>query len=264
MSDGIEFSYILIFFLSCIDYYFHYKFINYIKKDLTKKQKAHILSIKSSLTLFLIGVFFNYYYFSSGCSQEKFLSILEEKGTLNFGKLVVLYFAAYLLTDIWVGHHDYPEYMKSLSGNFHHVIYIGVSLLSLYTGLYPLYLLHMMSELPTFFLSIGSFDTSFRHDNLFGATFFITRIVYHLILTLVFRQNKLLLYLSLAALGLHIYWFYGWFKKYGKKLFQKSQVKDCSSYYKKETRKNNQKNTETHTETKEKQKNKIKLKKKKA
>jgi len=122
MSAGIGFSYILIFLLSCIDYYFHYKFINYIKKDLTKKQKAHILSIKSSLTLFLIGIFFNYYYFSSGCNQEKFFTVLEEEDTLNFGKLVVLYFAGYLLTDIWVGHQDYPEYMKSLSGNFHHIV----------------------------------------------------------------------------------------------------------------------------------------------
>jgi hypothetical protein len=246
MSPGTGFSYVLIFFLGCIDHYFHYRFINYIKKDLTKKQKAYILSIKSSLSLFLIGIYMNYYYLNSGFSQDKFLSILEEKDTLNFGKLIVLYFASYLLMDIYVGNKEYPEYMKSLSGNFHHTIYIGINLLSLYTGLYPLYLLHMMSELPTFLMSIGSFDASLRNDNLFGLTFFLTRIVYHAILVFIFRENKVILGFGLAALGLHLYWFYGWYKKYGKKLFKKQEIKDCSTYYQK----------------KDKGKTKIKLKKK--
>lgn len=223
MSSGIGFSYILIFFLGCIDYYFHYRFINYIKKDLTVKQKAYILSIKSSLTLVLIGIYFNYYYFSCGFSQEKFFTILQQNDTLNFGKLVVLYFASFLLMDIYIGNQEYPEYMKTLSGNFHHAIYICVNLISLYTGLYPLYLLHMMSELPTFIMSIGSFDSNLRNDNLFGLTFFSTRILYHFILTMIFRQNKLLFGLSLAALGLHVYWFYGWYKKYGSKIFKNYQ-----------------------------------------
>lgn len=233
MSPGTGFSYVLILILGCVDYYFHYRFINYLKKDLTQKQKAYILSIKSSLTMLLFGVYFNYYYFSSGFSHEKFLSILEQKDSLNLGKLVVIYFASYLLTDIYVGNLEYPEYMKSLSGNFHHTMYIGINMLSLYTGLYPLYLLHMMSELPTLLLSLGSFDSNFRNDNWFGLTFFSTRIFYHLILTIIFRQNRVLLGFSLAALGLHIYWFYGWFKKYGKKLFSKSNIKDCPKYHQK-------------------------------
>lgn len=261
MSPGTGFSYVLIFILGCVDYYFHYRFINYLKKDLTKKQKAYIMSIKSSLTMFLIGVYFNYFYFSSGFSHERFLTILEEKDTLNFGKLVVIYFASYLLTDVYVGNLEYPEYMKSLSGNFHHTMYIGVSLLSLYTGLYPLYLLHMMSELPSFLLSIGSFDSSLRNDNWFGLTFFSTRILYHLILTIIFRQNRLLLGISLAALGLHVYWFYGWYKKYGKKLFTKPDVKDCSDYYKKD-KKNKDTSKNTSTSDSKKSKIKIKLKKK--
>lgn len=249
MSTGVGFSYLLIFLLSCGEYLFHYKFINYIKKDLTEKQKAHILSVKSSITLFLIGIYFNYYYFSSNFNQERFLNILEENDSLNFGKLVVLYFAAYLMMDIYIGNKDYKKYMKQLSGNFHHTVYIGINLLSLYTGLYPIYLLHMMSEFPTFLLSLGSFDSALRHDNWFGGIFFTTRILYHAILTYIFRSNKMVLGFSLAALALHIYWFYGWFKKYGKKLFAKPDIKDCSSYY--------QKKDTTKTKTK------IKLKKKK-
>ena len=74
---------------------FHYRFINYIRKDLTTKQKAYILSLKSSLTLLLIGIYFNYYYFMSGFNETNFKSILESKNGLNFGILVVLYFTGY-------------------------------------------------------------------------------------------------------------------------------------------------------------------------
>lgn len=218
----IKFSYILIFILSCIDHYFHYTFINYINPSLVIKQKAYILSIKSSLTLFLIGIYLNYNYISNGFNLEMF-SILPNMGELDFGKLVILYFASYLLMDIYIGNKEYPEYMNNLSGNIHHIIYIIINLVSLYTGLYPLYLLYMISELPTFFLSLGSFDSSLRNNNIFGVTFFITRIIYHSILTFMFRKHKIILGFSLAALILHIYWFYNWYKKYGFKFIKNSK-----------------------------------------
>jgi hypothetical protein len=212
---GISTSYILILFLSCVEYWFHYSFITYIRKDLTTKQKAYILSLKSSLTLLLIGIYFNYYYFASGFNEENFYNILETKNGLNFGILVVLYFTAYLIMDVYIGRKEYPEQMKVLSGNFHHIIYTFVNIISLYMGIYPLYLLMMLSEIPTFILALGSFDSQFRNDQLFGITFLLTRIVYHIILTWIFRKHSMYLYLSLAALGLHLYWFSNWIKKYG-------------------------------------------------
>lgn len=219
-------SYILILLLSCIEYYFHYYFINYIRKNLTKKQKAYILSIKSSLTLLLIGIYYNYYYFTSNCNEQEFFNILEEKDSMNLGKIIIIYFTAYLLMDMYIGHTEYPEYMKSLSGNFHHMCYTIVNIISLYVGVFPIYILHFLSELPTFLLGIGSFDSSFRNDELFGATFFSTRIVYHIVLTYIFRKNSIILYASLAALVLHIFWFSNWFKKYGPK---KTKLKKCCS-----------------------------------
>ena len=216
-------NYIIILILGCIDYFFHYKFITYIRKDLTEKQKSQILSIKSSLTLFLIGIYFNYFYFTSGFNEEKFFNILNEKNNLDFGILIILYFTAYLLTDMFIGYFEYPEQMQSISGNFHHKCYTIVNMLSLYFGLYPLYLLHLISELPSFLLSIGSFDNDFRNDALFGTTFFMTRIVYHIYLTYTFRKHSILFYLSLAALCLHAYWFYGWWNKYSHTLFKKEK-----------------------------------------
>lgn len=233
--SGIGLSYLVIFILSCIEYIFHYKLVNFLNKKLTEKQKSNIMTIKSSLTLLLVGIYYNYYYFASNFNQEKFYDILESKGSLNFGILFVLYFTAYLVVDIYIGNSEYPKYMKSLSGNFHHFIYTIINLVSLYTGIFPVYLLYMISEAPTLLLGIGSFDSKFRNDNLFGLIFFLTRILYHIVLIITFRQNKLVLSVGLLALIMHIYWFYGWFKKYGIKYFQ-SKFKKCVAMPKQTTK----------------------------
>jgi hypothetical protein len=218
---------ILIFF--CLDFFLHYKFVNTIRPDLTEKQKAYILSIKSSLSMFLIGLYFNYHYFTSKCNQSLFFENLESKGGMNFGKVIVLYFTAYLIIDLYIGHYDYRKYMDNLSTYFHHIVYSLINIFALYTGFFPMYFLHMLSELPTFLMGIGQFDTTLRNDNLFGLTFFLTRILYHIYLTWTFRHNTTVLILSLAALCLHIYWFKGWFVKYFLKIKDTKDTKSTKS-----------------------------------
>jgi hypothetical protein len=207
-------GYTLILLLFCIEYFIFYSFVKKINPEMTEKQKAYIISIKNALVMFLIGLYYNNYYFISKLNEESFFNILEEKDSINLGKVIVLYFTAYLIMDVLIGRQEYHKYMNTLSGYFHHTVYIIINIVSLYIGVYPLYLLHMLSELPTFLLGIGSFDPDFRNDDLFGATFFLTRIAYHLFLTYIFRQHTLLFYISLAALGLHCFWFSQWIKKY--------------------------------------------------
>ena len=81
-------------------------------------------------------------------------------------------------------------------------------------NLQSLYFLYMIEELPTIFLSSGHYSKLFRNDNLFGLTFFITRICYHTYLTYKVRDNYLFLALGIMTLGLHSYWFKNWFTKY--------------------------------------------------
>lgn len=218
-------GYIIVFLIFCLEYFLHYKLINHIKPNLTVKQKAYILSIKSSLSMLLVGIYFNYYYIKSGFDEAKFFNILEQTDSLNLGKVIVLYFTAYLLMDVYIGKLDYPSFMKSLSGNLHHTVYIIVNLLTLYIGAYPIYLLCMLSEAPTFLLAIGTFDSKLRNDSLFGVLFFLTRIVYHIVITWMFRKHTFLVGISLSALALHIYWFSQWYKKYGKQIFNKNSRK---------------------------------------
>lgn len=211
--------YTIIFLFFCLEFLLHYKFVNIIRPDLTEQQRAYIMGIKSSLSMFLIGLYFNYHYFTSKFDESVFFSNLESKGGMNFGKVIVLYFTAYLVMDIYIGYYDYRKYMDTLSGYFHHTVYSIVNILALYIGVYPIYFLHMLSELPTLILSVGRFDSSLRDDNLFGVTFFLTRIVYHIFLIWAFKDNSLLFYLGSSALMLHVYWFYLWITKY---FFKKS------------------------------------------
>ena len=225
MSIEVVLVYTIILIFFCLEFFLHYTFVNTIRPDLKEKQRAYILSIKSSLSMVLIGIYFNYHYFTSKCNETLFFENLESKGGMDFGKVIALYFTAYLIMDLYIGHYDYRKYMGSLSGYFHHTVYSIINILALYTGIFHVYFLHMLSELPTFLMAIGQFDPKYRNDNLFGLTFFLTRILYHIFLTWTFRHNTLILSLSLAALGLHIYWFKGWFTKYFLKIDTKSKNK---------------------------------------
>lgn len=223
---NVIFTYIIILLLSCVEYVLHYKFVNYIRPNLTIKQKANILSIKSSLTLLLVGIYYNYYYFTSKLDESSFYSILDEKNYLNFGKLIVIYFTAYLMMDLYVGMTEYKEELGTLTGYIHHSAYIIINIVSVYMGIYPIYLLNMLSELPTLIMSIGIFDKSLRNDKLFGISFFTTRLFYHGILAYTFRHHSLFFYISLLTFGLHSYWFYNWWNKYGIKLITKKNSKE--------------------------------------
>lgn len=194
--------------LMCLDNVFMYKSTSRALK-LSEKQRAYIMSIKSSITMFVFGCLAVSGYF---VDKEMYTSNVQPMAFL-----AVLSFISYLICDCIVGSMEYPKYMRSLSGYTHHIAYIFINIISLVTGRYPLYMLYMIEELPTVILSIGSYSKKHRHDDLFGWTFFATRIVYHIVLTYYLRHDRLLLFFSMLILPLHLYWFYGWVKKYKNK-----------------------------------------------
>ena len=57
-----------------------------------------------------------------------------------------------------------------------------------------------------------------------------------------FREYKVVLGFSLITLALHVYWFYGWFKKYGKTLFTLKKCKNSNSKNPKKCKNSNSKN----------------------
>ena len=63
--------------LFCIDYFITYKGTVNRNKDLTEKQRDHILSIKASITLFILSMYFNYKFMKSGFDLDLYKTNIE-------------------------------------------------------------------------------------------------------------------------------------------------------------------------------------------
>lgn len=197
---------LLIFMLFCVDYYYIY--YNSIRsKKLNERQRAHIMAIKSSITLFLLSVFVNIKYFIGSGEFNDIDFTIVHLGILNI--------TAYFLMDCVVGRKEYNKYLMSLSGYIHHIIYIFVSIVCIKLNIILPYMLFFIEELPTLILSLGKFNHNFRSDKLFGVTFFLTRIVYHIFLiTMTYNYHILFPILGILAFGVHSFWFKNWLTKY--------------------------------------------------
>lgn len=197
---------LLIFMLFCVDYYYIY--YNSIRNNkLNERQRAHIMAIKSSITLFLLSLFVNIKYFTNNNEFDDINFTVVHLGILNV--------IAYFLMDCVVGYKEYNKYLMSLSGYIHHIIYIIVSVLSIKLNIILPYMMFFIEELPTLILSLGKFNNNFRSDRLFGVTFFLTRIVYHIFLiTITYNYHIMFPIIGTLALCVHSYWFKNWIKKY--------------------------------------------------
>lgn len=199
--------------LFCIDFFLIYRKTVNSNKKITEKQKAYILSIKASLTIFLLSLYFNYKFYLTNFNKDNYTLSLtnDDKCILHFGALQLI---SYFIMDISIGFLNYHKNMCNLAGYFHHIVYIFVSIYALKHDYTSYYLLYMIEELPTFFLSSGGYNKKLRFDNLFGLTFFSTRILYHIYLTWFVKSNPLFLLLGCLSLVLHSFWFKNWYQKY--------------------------------------------------
>uniref|UniRef100_A0A6C0H810 TLC domain-containing protein n=1 Tax=viral metagenome TaxID=1070528 RepID=A0A6C0H810_9ZZZZ len=199
----------------CLEQYSLYNNITSRRKELTVKQRAYVLSIKAAVSMLLIGLFYNYRWYQAGFDLNLYKNNLTISDHI-IQQIAILSFSSYLLMDSIIGHYHYHKYMRVLSGYLHHFVYLCINALALWTGEYPFFLLYMLEELPTVFLSIGSYNQRYRKDYTFGITFLLTRIVFHAFLIYKMYQNgsRLVSGLALLVLTLHVYWLYGWLKKY--------------------------------------------------
>ena len=98
----------------------------------------------------------------------------------------------------------------------HHIFYLGVLAWALSSHFTLGFCLFLPLEIPTFILAVGSLYPQRRSDWLFGLTFFITRICYHLLLFLLvweIKDPRLPVWVVVAVTFLlHVYWFVLWVK----------------------------------------------------
>lgn len=186
---------------------------------LKEKQLAYYTSTRVSLILFLTSLFFNIILIKNKFNFENFENSVISNNLDIISQLCVLYFISYLTFDITVGHYHYKNSINLLEGYIHHIVYIFISLYIMYTNNTTLYTLFFIEEFPTFIRSLGSYNQKYRNDMLFGKSFFIFRILYHIILIYTccidkMSSIKILMPVALLTLGLHTYWWKTWLKKY--------------------------------------------------
>lgn len=204
-------------FTFCLDNYNTFKIVSQKNKEITQKQRAFILSLKSSILLFIFSLFFNYKLCNSNYDSESYMQNISNEDQI-FSNIVIAFFTSYLISDITIGYFNYHKFMLPISGYIHHFSYLVLNIISCYINVFPIYILFLFEELPTILLSFGSYDENYRNDMTFGVVFFLTRILYHIFLLYVFRNNFIVLFFGLLVLPLHLWWFKGWINKYLKPL----------------------------------------------
>ncbi|KAI8895649.1 hypothetical protein BC833DRAFT_600494 [Globomyces pollinis-pini] len=124
------------------------------------------------------------------------------------------YFVSYLLADMIFGYIYYPQHMDIVTGWIHHTIYLVLIPALIHYKVPGAFMVAAVMELPTIFLAIGFLNEKFKSEILFGITFFLTRLLFHVYfviqLYLVWPTQYTLIFFSTFTFPLHIYWFKRW------------------------------------------------------
>jgi hypothetical protein len=187
------------------------------------KQRSWLIMMFSSTILSIFGTIYVVNAFMYSLWTNEFIY-----GDDIVSRTVMIFFLATNVMDLFIGTFDYPQYLNLLSAVVHHVLYsIFVSTLIIH-GFTRGFLLNFLMEIPTFIMAVGTVFKEYRSDTLFGATFFITRIVYNIFYAYklaVLSPNGIIWKICCCALGMHLYWFNTWMHTYGwnqlKQLFRK-------------------------------------------
>ncbi|SAM05358.1 hypothetical protein [Absidia glauca] len=127
------------------------------------------------------------------------------------------FFLTFLVWDLVVGVCRYRSKIDPLTGWVHHTAYFCMLMWVLQQQYSPLFMALCVMELPTFFLSVGSIHTPWRHDYLFAATFVATRIVFHgsclVGAVRTFGISSSITLALAAVLPVHIHWFVGFIEQ---------------------------------------------------
>ena len=127
-----------------------------------------------------------------------------------------------LVRDLLVGSLYYAEQLNMLTGWAHHIGYLILVDFTVSRGWSHIFALAGLMELPTFHLAISILHPKLRHNILFAATFFTTRIAFHVVLFISYFSKATRTKavggsfvpagLFAAIFPLHVQWFTGCIK----------------------------------------------------
>ncbi|KAG0210854.1 hypothetical protein BGX28_008821 [Mortierella sp. GBA30] len=204
--------------LQILGFYVFRRVVPRLSKDQPKEKRAlsWVLTLFSSIVLFT-GTFM----LSSNMEwsrPEATKSVMRPMLSLhNFPResdvatMYSAYFVSYLICDLVLGMIYYRAYLDPLSGWFHHLGYLAVvSNAALQKNVSTLFAIGTPIEVSTIFLASGHIFPHLRSDFMFATSFFLSRIVYPIVLLPELYLNvesRLCWKVGATALLVHIHWF---------------------------------------------------------
>ncbi|KAG0353892.1 hypothetical protein BC939DRAFT_505259 [Gamsiella multidivaricata] len=139
------------------------------------------------------------------------LSLRQFPNESNLATMYSAYFVSYLICDLVLGMVYYRAYLDPLSGWAHHLGYLAVvSNATLQKNVSTLFAMGTPIEVSTIFLASGHIFPMLRSDLLFATSFFLSRILYPIVLLPELYLNvesRLCWKVALMALAVHVHWF---------------------------------------------------------
>ena len=199
----------LFLFFNCLIFILFFIWKNFFF-PLNRKIQAWLIMLISSFILTLTGFYFA---ITAEMNRELYWTVSYIYSDHLFSRVILIFFTSCNIMDLGLGFFYYKEFLYPLTTICHHIFFIFIVIIFLGTHTTTGFLITFVFELPTFLLSLGTIWPSLRNDLLFGITFFLTRICFHILS--VYR---------LASLGfdgiawkvlclpfiLHLHWFYKW------------------------------------------------------
>ncbi|KAI8617890.1 hypothetical protein BC830DRAFT_1111361 [Chytriomyces sp. MP71] len=194
---------------------------------LSEKARAWILTGLNSLVSVLVSLPF----------WASFLARLDlslpQKGFQEWTTAIRVFcgfFMSYLLGDLVLGSLLYRSQMGPSTGYFHHFLYLLLIPIALVYDLGGNFALMSFLELPTLVMAVAQVHKPLRNDALFGALYFLTRIMLHLVIVeqfVVGYPGKWLVLFPVLLLPLHIYWFLEWVQQQVRIRREKQDAEDA-------------------------------------
>jgi len=139
-------------------------------------------------------------------------------------RLVVIFFLSTNVVDLIIGYFYYYSQQSILTSYIHHAFYLMLTTILLLSQNTNGFIYCFFEEFPTFVLAIGFLFPRLRSDLLFGVSFFIFRIVFHMILTYkYYRCMNDSIYWKFSSLVTILHWF--WMYKWTISMFKEKKLK---------------------------------------
>jgi hypothetical protein len=189
-----------------------------------RKRRAWVLTIPISFFFgFVAGPYFGYRLIAAMLEGAPVVASFLNQTSI-FAIHSVTFMMSFLALDIIVGVLEYREFLGMDTAWIHHTAYFLLYGYLFLTRRTHYVLIGACCEIPTFILALGVLVPRLRQDLAFGVTFFFTRIVWFLVLAIVYMipsYNTRLLFVewiipTVSSTSLHIWWFSKWYGGLGK------------------------------------------------